>query len=516
MGNNFPANQSHLLRAKDAVKRLLAIILALLPSVAWGQSTTNLNPRHPATINAGTLTTSQPSLTINQTWNSGATAFNPLRMNITNTTSATTSTLMDLKVGGISKFSINKDGGWKVTGPFRDPMAENLGRYIAMVGNGSDFPAFRTNTAVWINGDIPDVDGNPPYALNEIPDNTTMLAIGSDVEGPAILCRTYTDGGGEHHPLMRGYTWDANIGGAQAPRVLDMIPYNFRWYNTFTSDTSYEEFFFRWSGNILQMGTDKGSAGGTAREMHLYSGGALCIELNTDGSITTASTMTLGGITTLPSGIYFSKPTNNQSFLVQANSGGTPVDLLYLNASDVAVLPNNAQVGSNANSTLTVYSGGAGGLALSGNIGTGHTIINSANTVGGNLTIQTRGTDCVVFGGSTQTATFAGDAVHSKNVNLSAASTLTVATGVVTQTESYHLIAGEGAAADDLVTINGGTEGDILIIRASSDSVTITIKDGTGNIQCGGDRVLDSNQDTFSAVFDGTNWLETGFANNGA
>jgi hypothetical protein len=114
------------------------------------------------------------------------------------------------------------------------------------------------------------------------------------------------------------------------------------------------------------------------------------------------------------------------------------------------------------------------------------------------------------------TGTFGGDIVATKNINLSADALLTVATGAVTQTTSYHSIAGEGAAADDLVTINGGTEGDVLFIRASSDTVTITVKDGTGNIQCGGDRVLDNLQDTMQLLYDGTNWLEVSFADNGA
>jgi hypothetical protein len=108
------------------------------------------------------------------------------------------------------------------------------------------------------------------------------------------------------------------------------------------------------------------------------------------------------------------------------------------------------------------------------------------------------------------------DFVAGGNVNLSTAGALTVASGALTITKSYHTIAGEGAANDDLVTINGSTTGDILVIRAVDSAVTITVKDGTGNIQCAGDRALDNAQDTMTLIYDGTNWLELAFADNGA
>jgi hypothetical protein len=112
--------------------------------------------------------------------------------------------------------------------------------------------------------------------------------------------------------------------------------------------------------------------------------------------------------------------------------------------------------------------------------------------------------------------TVASDAKITGAINATAATELTIATGALTATKSYHKIAGEGGASDDLVTINGGVEGDILVLRASDGDDTITVKDTTGNIQCEGDRALDNVQDTMTLIFDGTNWLETAFANNGA
>lgn len=61
------------------------------------------------TFAAGTITTSQP-LTVTQTWNAGGVTFTGLLANFTDTASASGSLLMDLKVGGVTQFSIRKDG----------------------------------------------------------------------------------------------------------------------------------------------------------------------------------------------------------------------------------------------------------------------------------------------------------------------------------------------------------------------------------------------------------------------
>ncbi len=57
-----------------------------------------------------------------------------------------------------------------------------------------------------------------------------------------------------------------------------------------------------------------------------------------------------------------------------------------------------------------------------------------------------------------------------------------------------------------------------LVLRASDSGRTVVVKDGTGNIQCGGDRSLDNIQDIIELIYDGvqTAWLEIAFANNGA
>jgi len=56
-------------------------------------------------ITGATQTTSQPALNITQTWNASGTTFTFLKGNVTNTASASGSILVDLQVGGTSRFS---------------------------------------------------------------------------------------------------------------------------------------------------------------------------------------------------------------------------------------------------------------------------------------------------------------------------------------------------------------------------------------------------------------------------
>jgi hypothetical protein len=58
-----------------------------------------------------------------------------------------------------------------------------------------------------------------------------------------------------------------------------------RIYNTFTSATNFERAKIEWASNILRIGTEKGSVGGTARDMELQTNGVTRITLKADGAI---------------------------------------------------------------------------------------------------------------------------------------------------------------------------------------------------------------------------------------
>ena len=93
---------------------------------------------------------------------------------------------------------------------------------------------------------------------------------------------------------------------------------------------------------------------------------------------------------------------------------------------------------------------------------------------------------------------------------------LTINAGVVAATKSHHDIDTQsGAATDDLDTINGGSEGDLLIIRPENTARTVVVKDGTGNLRLAGDFSMDSISDMMLLIknFAG-DWVEISRSNN--
>lgn len=93
------------------------------------------------------------------------------------------------------------------------------------------------------------------------------------------------------------------------------------------------------------------------------------------------------------------------------------------------------------------------------------------------------------------------------NIAWGAATELTIASGAVTKTQSFHKIDTEAdAISDDLNTISGGAEGEIIIIRIVDAARKVTVKDGTGNIELGADVLLDSVGEMLTLIHDGSNW----------
>jgi hypothetical protein len=62
-------------------------------------------------LSTGAVVADTPLLNFAQTWNNAAVAFTALKLNVTDTTSAAASLLMDLQVGGATKFKVDKSGG---------------------------------------------------------------------------------------------------------------------------------------------------------------------------------------------------------------------------------------------------------------------------------------------------------------------------------------------------------------------------------------------------------------------
>ena len=98
---------------------------------------------------------------------------------------------------------------------------------------------------------------------------------------------------------------------------------------------------------------------------------------------------------------------------------------------------------------------------------------------------------------------------HHGQVNFKAATELTIATGVITITKSYHSVDTEAdAATDDLDTILGDVAGDLLILKSEDSARDITAKDGVGNLSLSGDFTFFTADDHLILIRDGANWFE--------
>lgn len=107
--------------------------------------------------------------------------------------------------------------------------------------------------------------------------------------------------------------------------------------------------------------------------------------------------------------------------------------------------------------------------------------------------------------------TFSGNVTASANLSATAKvffpdkSELTIATGEITVTGVSHTVDTESdAASDDLDTINGGADGQILILRPDNTARDIVLKHGTGNILTidGNDLTLDNTEKSVLMQYD--------------
>lgn len=119
--------------------------------------------------------------------------------------------------------------------------------------------------------------------------------------------------------------------------------------------------------------------------------------------------------------------------------------------------------------------------------------------------------------GSTDTPSFSGVNLAGGKLNIGSPVELTIATGEITITQSNHTIDTESdASSDDLDTIHGGVEGDLLYLRATSGARTVVVKSGTGNIFMGGDFSMNSALDTLLLRYASNLWVRDSNANNAA
>lgn len=105
---------------------------------------------------------------------------------------------------------------------------------------------------------------------------------------------------------------------------------------------------------------------------------------------------------------------------------------------------------------------------------------------------------------------FLNSLVNDRRINTGAAQPVTIASGVISLVPgfSYYKVTVQSGATDDLDTINGGNEGDLIFLKAASDTADVVLRDGTGNIitEGGVNLTLDDLDDLALLHFDGTAW----------
>ena len=105
-------------------------------------------------------------------------------------------------------------------------------------------------------------------------------------------------------------------------------------------------------------------------------------------------------------------------------------------------------------------------------------------------------------------------------VSYGAETDLTIATGVVVVTQTYHSIITEGGADDVLGRANGGSDGDILILKANTSGTNgiVTVQNGTGAntfiLAGGADFIMDHVDDRIVLIHNGTEWVELSRSSN--
>jgi hypothetical protein len=170
-----------------------------------------------------------PISNLTTTWNNVATTFTGIKLNVTDTASAAASNLMDLQVGGSSKFKVGKtNGGLFLNGDSTETMFRR-----SDVGMVIFHGAGQSSTGIGTTGFSPGIAFGLSAGLrwtSDTPASTPDIVLVRDAA--AVL---------------------AQRNGVNAQ--------TFRLYNTFTDASNYERGFMRWNTNVLEFGAEAAGTG---------------------------------------------------------------------------------------------------------------------------------------------------------------------------------------------------------------------------------------------------------------
>lgn len=211
-------------------------------------------------------------LKIAQTWDASTSVVTGITLDVTDTSSASTSNLLDLKVGGTSKFYIDKSGF-----PFWPQVTVNNSDTFNTVQKFSVGGFFLNNkTNNW----------SQSFATN----NQAGGVVGGWINSTSFVVRT---------DALFGWT-NQGIGTAANDDVVDLSLFRddanvlaqrnstnaqtSRIYNTYTDASNYERSYLSWDANVFKIGVDNAGTG-TARPLHLQTNGTTRVAVTTDGKV---------------------------------------------------------------------------------------------------------------------------------------------------------------------------------------------------------------------------------------
>jgi hypothetical protein len=205
------------------------------------------------TANNGTLTASAPVLDLAQTWNASGTTFTGLNLALTNTASASASSYFNINLDGGEVFSIRRG-------------ESNASATLIRCGTSGLTWTARTRTGAGVGVNFSGVVG----------------------VGASLQFGTSTGTTGGDLILIRDDA--ANILALRNGTAAQ----TFNIYNTFTSATNHERGFLKWSSNVFQIGTEKGSGGGTARALEFQTDGVTRFSISDAGAVRVVGALRVG------------------------------------------------------------------------------------------------------------------------------------------------------------------------------------------------------------------------------
>ena len=192
-----------------------------------GLATTDAVTFGNGTFATGSIATSQP-LTLTQTWTNAATTYTGLQVNVTDSgPSNAASLLMDLQVGGVSRFRVRKDG-IVVVGNNASFSGDASGKLIIRPSSGSGFAncaaqGFHANTTGVIGFTPTSPDGTPDTVLVRDAANTLAQRNGTNAQTTRIY-DTYTSATDYHRLAIATARATATAMSGASVTLTDIIP----------------------------------------------------------------------------------------------------------------------------------------------------------------------------------------------------------------------------------------------------------------------------------------------------